>query len=130
MTKSREREVGFEQSLQALEKIVRQLESGDLPLERALELYEEGVALYRRCQVQLEEAEQKVKLLVKERGEIKTIPFELSRAVGNGSDGSNERDQSDQGINSEPSLHSAAGPHGGVQETENKEDYIDDTIPF
>jgi exodeoxyribonuclease VII small subunit len=79
MPRTKERDPGFEASLAALEKIVAQLESGDLPLERALELFEEGVGLARRCQSQLEEAERKVELLLRERGEIKTVPFELPR---------------------------------------------------
>jgi exodeoxyribonuclease VII small subunit len=79
MAKSKEREQGFEESLSALEKIVGQLESGDLPLERALDLFEEGVALARRCQSQLEAAERKVELLLRERGEIKAIPFEAAK---------------------------------------------------
>jgi exodeoxyribonuclease VII small subunit len=77
MPKSKER--GFEESLSALEKIVGQLESGDLPLERALDLFEEGVVLARQCQSQLEEAERKVELLLRERGEIKAIPFEAAK---------------------------------------------------
>src|ERR1041385_1712881 len=75
MPKAKERDQGFEASLAALEKIVAQLESGELPLERALELFEEGVGLARRCQTQLEEAERKVELLLRERGEIRTVPF-------------------------------------------------------
>ncbi|MBI1759968.1 MAG: exodeoxyribonuclease VII small subunit [Acidobacteria bacterium] len=77
MAKAKEKEPGFEESLDTLEKIVAQLESGDLPLERALEIFEAGVGLARRCQAQLEEAERKVEVLLRERGEIKTIPFEL-----------------------------------------------------
>jgi exodeoxyribonuclease VII small subunit len=69
------KEQNFETSIAQLEKIVAQLESGDLPLERALDLFEEGVGLSRRCQAQLEEAERKVEVLLKERGEIKTVPF-------------------------------------------------------
>jgi exodeoxyribonuclease VII small subunit len=76
MAKLKEKEAGFEESLKALERIVAQLESGDLPLERALELFEDGVGLARRCQSQLEEAERKVELLLRERGEIKVVPFE------------------------------------------------------
>src|SRR5262249_22421212 len=66
----------FESSLATLEQIVAQLESGELPLERALELFEEGIGLARRCQSQLEEAERKVELLLREHGEIKTVPFD------------------------------------------------------
>ena len=67
---------GFEETLGSLETIVAQLESGELPLERALELFEEGVNLTRSCQQQLEDAERKVEVLLRERGEIKTVPFE------------------------------------------------------
>ncbi len=76
MAKAKEKEPGFEESLGTLEKIVAQLESGDLPLERALEIFEDGVGLARRCQTQLEEAERKVEVLLRERGEIKTVPFD------------------------------------------------------
>ena len=76
MAKSKDREQNFETSLTTLEQIVGQLESGDLPLERSLELFEEGVALARRCQSQLQDAERKVELLLRERGEIKVVPFD------------------------------------------------------
>ncbi len=86
MAKAKEKEPGFEESLDALEKIVAQLESGDLPLERALEIFEDGVGLARRCQSQLEEAERKVEVLLRERGEIKTVPFDtkFENAVNEG----------------------------------------------
>ena len=76
MAKAKEKEPGFEESLGSLEKIVAQLESGDLPLERALAIFEDGVGLARRCQTQLEDAERKVEVLLRERGEIKTAPFD------------------------------------------------------
>jgi exodeoxyribonuclease VII small subunit len=70
--------VGFEESLSKLESIVSQLESGDLPLERALEIFEDGVGLARLCQSHLAEAERKVEMLLRERGELKTVPFDPS----------------------------------------------------
>ena len=79
MAKSKEQEQSFESSLSSLEQIVTQLESGDLPLERALELFEEGVGLARRCQSQLEDAERKVEMLLRERGEIRVVPFEVPK---------------------------------------------------
>ena len=79
MAKSKEQEQSFESSLSSLEQIVTQLESGDLPLERALELFEEGVGLARRCQSQLEDAERKVEMLLRERGEIRVVPFEIPK---------------------------------------------------
>ena len=79
MTKNKEQGQSFESSLTSLERVVAQLESGDLPLEQALELFEEGVGLARGCQSQLEEAERKVETLLRERGEIKLAPFELPK---------------------------------------------------
>jgi exodeoxyribonuclease VII small subunit len=76
MPKPKDKEPGFEETLGALENIVAQLESGELPLERALDLFEQGVSLTRNCQSQLEAAERKVELLLRERGEVKTVPFE------------------------------------------------------
>ena len=72
----------FEESLSSLEKIVAQLESGDLPLEHALEIFEEGVGLARQCQAHLGEAERKVEMLLRERNEIKTVPFDAGREPG------------------------------------------------
>jgi exodeoxyribonuclease VII small subunit len=85
MSKSKGQEQSFESSLASLERIVAQLESGDLPLERALELFEEGVALARRCQSQLGDAERKVEMLLRERGEIKVVPFDGSKDAPTGS---------------------------------------------
>ena len=79
MAKAKDREQNFETSLTTLEQIVGQLESGELPLERSLELFEEGVALARRCQSQLQAAERKVELLLRERGEIKVVSFETEQ---------------------------------------------------
>lgn len=72
---------GFEDSLSKLESIVSQLESGDLPLERALEIFEEGVGLARLCQSHLAEAERKVEMLLRERGELKTMPFDSASEI-------------------------------------------------
>lgn len=54
----------FEKKLKRLEEIVGQMESGDLALEKSLQLFEEGVRLSRECHTQLDAAEQKVKILV------------------------------------------------------------------
>ena len=61
-----EKKETFEESLSALEKIVAQLEEGDLPLEKSLELFEEGVRLSKKCQQRLEQAERRIELLVKD----------------------------------------------------------------
>jgi len=53
----------LEKSLADLEELVEELESGDLPLEKALKKFEEGIKLTRGCQAALKEAEQKVEVL-------------------------------------------------------------------
>jgi exodeoxyribonuclease VII small subunit len=58
-------QITFESSLKELERIVEELEEGDLPLERSLELFEQGVKLSRECQKRLDEAERKVEILLK-----------------------------------------------------------------
>ena len=52
----------FETSLEELERIVRELERGDLPLEKSLELFEQGVKLSRACQERLNEAERRIEI--------------------------------------------------------------------
>jgi len=66
----------FEDSLARLEQIVRQLGSGNLPLEESLRVFEEGIALARRCAKYLEEAEKRIEVLTKdEAGALGTKPF-------------------------------------------------------
>jgi exodeoxyribonuclease VII small subunit len=60
----------FESAIGELEKIVKQLEEGDLPLDRSLALFERGVELSRYCHDQLGAAERRIEILT-ERGEIK-----------------------------------------------------------
>lgn len=116
MQKRKEKDQGFEESLTSLEEIVQQLESGELPLEKALELFEEGVVLARRCQSQLEEAERRVDLLLRERKEIKVVPFDQQKAAAMMVDSarapSSDDDEDEDG------------------ETERKEGSQDDSIPF
>ena len=56
----------FEASLEALERIVQQLESGDLPLEKSLELFEQGIRLSRECQDRLTQAERRIEILMRD----------------------------------------------------------------
>jgi exodeoxyribonuclease VII small subunit len=65
----------FEASLDELEKVVKELEGGDLSLERALALFERGVGLSDRCRAQLEEAETRVETLIRKDGKIAAEPF-------------------------------------------------------
>ncbi len=66
MRKSEARTKNFEASLAALEKIVRELERGDLPLEESLRLFEEGVSLSRECQERLNQAERRIETLLRD----------------------------------------------------------------
>ncbi len=71
----------FETALKSLEDIVSQLEAGDLALDRALELFEEGVKISRFCNAKLEEAERKVETLIKAAdGTVKEVPFSEDQA--------------------------------------------------
>ncbi len=66
----------FESALKTLEDIVVQLEAGDLTLDRALELFEEGIQLSRLCNAKLEEAERKVEALIRAAdGTMGEAPF-------------------------------------------------------
>ena len=65
----------FEECLQRLETIVQQLERGDLPLEQALKIFEEGVGLSEACRKELEQAEGKVEILLKHNGKLQPEPF-------------------------------------------------------
>jgi exodeoxyribonuclease VII small subunit len=65
----------FEECLQRLEVIVKEMERGDLPLEQSLKLFEEGIALSGSCRKELEEAEGKVELLLKQNGVMRTEAF-------------------------------------------------------
>lgn len=70
-------EKSFELSLEELERIVRQLEGGDLPLDQSLDLFEQGVRLSRECQKRLDEAERRVEILLRGNdGAYRPVPFD------------------------------------------------------
>ena len=66
----------FEECLQRLEKIVQQLEQGEVSLEKSLTLFEEGMQLSSDCRKELEQAEGKVEMLLKKNGKLQAEPFE------------------------------------------------------
>ncbi|EOK50857.1 TPA: exodeoxyribonuclease VII small subunit [Enterococcus faecalis] len=70
------KEKTFEESLNALEEIVRRLERGDVPLEEALAAFQEGMALSKQCQDTLEKAEKTLTKMMTENNE--EIVFEES----------------------------------------------------
>ncbi len=66
----------FEQSMKKLEQIVQELESGDLPLEEAMQKFEEGIKLSRLCSEKLDETEKKITLLMQDKkGNVSEKPF-------------------------------------------------------
>ena len=66
----------FEECLQRLEKIVDELETGNVSLEQALKLFEEGTQLSSSCRKELEEAEGRVEILQKQNGKLQSEPYE------------------------------------------------------
>lgn len=65
------KEMKFEEAMSRLEEIVRSLETGSAPLDKSLELFEEGVSLVKTCNSQLDNVEQRIKILAKnEDGEL------------------------------------------------------------
>ncbi len=69
--------ISFEKAIERLEELVSLLENGNAPLDKSLEIFEEGIGLINTCKKQLENAEQKVKLLVeKQDGSVDEQPFD------------------------------------------------------
>jgi exodeoxyribonuclease VII small subunit len=66
----------FESCLDDLEKVVKELEAGDLSLERSLELFERGMNLSASCRKQLEEAETRVEMLIRKEGKLAAEPYQ------------------------------------------------------
>jgi len=76
MAKKDRREKKFEEAIEELEKIVEQLESGDLSLQDSLAVFEEGVGLVKYCNQKLTEVEKKIELLVKDKeGRLQLEPL-------------------------------------------------------
>lgn len=65
----------FESSMDELEQLVAQMEQGEIPLEESLKLFERGIKLTRTCQQALQDAEQKVQILLEKNGTPTLEPF-------------------------------------------------------
>ena len=78
MAKKKIENLSFEESLAELENIVQSLEQGDLSLEASMTLFERGLGLSQLSQVKLQDAEQKIKILLDKNGEPQLEPFQLS----------------------------------------------------
>ncbi|MDH3337813.1 MAG: exodeoxyribonuclease VII small subunit [Gammaproteobacteria bacterium] len=74
---SAKKTINLEKALTDLEELVAELESGDLPLEKAMKKFEEGIKLTRGCQAALKEAEQKVEILLRSAGGEDLKEFEI-----------------------------------------------------
>ena len=74
---SAKKTINIEKALTDLEDIVEELESGDLPLEKAMKKFEEGIKLTRACQGALKDAEQKVEILLESAGGEELEDFEV-----------------------------------------------------
>jgi exodeoxyribonuclease VII small subunit len=82
MAKNDEQPKSFEASLEALEQIVHELERGDLPLEKSLELFEDGIRLSRQCQERLNQAERRIEVLLRDnQGRPVVSEFEEAKIV-------------------------------------------------
>jgi len=91
MKNDEEQPKSFEASLEALEQIVRELESGDLPLEKSLELFEDGIRLSRQCQERLNQAERRIEVLLRDnQGRPVVSAFEEAKAMSEGSTARND----------------------------------------
>lgn len=76
--------ITFEQAMERLESIVAKLESGDAPLEAAIELFQEGMELSRLCGQKLEQVERRIEMLVEGENGPERKPFAPSREDGRG----------------------------------------------
>jgi exodeoxyribonuclease VII small subunit len=93
MNKNEEQSKSFEASLEALEQIVRELESGDLPLEKSLELFEDGIRLSRQCQERLNQAERRIEMLLRDnQGRPVVSAFEEAKTMSEASTAGNDED--------------------------------------
>jgi exodeoxyribonuclease VII small subunit len=70
--------LSFEQAIEKLEAIVAKLESGDVPLEQAIELYQEGMKLSLLCGQKLEQVERSIEMLVEGEGGVTKKPFQAA----------------------------------------------------
>ena len=73
MEKKHKQDFNFEKALENLEQLVSSMESGELSLEDSLKAFETGIKLTRECQTALKEAEQKIQLLINEKGDTEEI---------------------------------------------------------
>ncbi len=72
----------FEEAMERLERIVEELEKGEVSLEDAINLYQEGILLSRHCDLKLKQVEEKIRLLTEENGNIILKEFSVEEGEG------------------------------------------------
>ncbi|MBA9088406.1 exodeoxyribonuclease VII small subunit [Fontibacillus solani] len=72
---TQEQEMSFEEAMKQLEDVVSQLEHGDVPLEKAIDLFQTGMQLSQLCGQKLSQVERKIEMIVEEGGDISKKPF-------------------------------------------------------
>ena len=77
MENKEESSLNFEQAMERLEQIVHQLESEEVPLEEAIDLFQEGMRLSRLLSRKLEQAERKIEMLIAEEGNLQKTDFQI-----------------------------------------------------
>ena len=98
-------EIKFEKAMERLEKIVEDLEAGNIPLEEALKKYEEGVKLSALCQKRLSLAEKKIEVLTRSMdGALKKEPFEAEEGEAETPRKSKKKNDAAEGSDAEESL--------------------------
>jgi exodeoxyribonuclease VII small subunit len=74
--------LSFEEAMDQLEQLVGKLENGDVPLEKAIDLFQEGMKLSHLCSQKLEQVERKIEMLVEENGILSKKPFSSANEEG------------------------------------------------
>jgi exodeoxyribonuclease VII small subunit len=74
--------LSFEEAMDQLEQLVGKLENGDVPLEKAIDLFQEGMKLSHLCSQKLEQVERKIEMLVEENGVLSKKPFSSGNDEG------------------------------------------------
>lgn len=88
--------LSFEQALDQLESTVSRLEEGEMPLEEALDLFEQGVALSKRCGKTLDEAERRIEILVADRDDsLETAPLDEDESWDGEAEGDEDLEDGD-----------------------------------
>lgn len=75
MTKDTSEDISFEEAMKALEEIVEKLEEGDVPLEKAIAYYQDGMKMSKICSDKLTNVQEKMTLIMNEQGEVE--PFHV-----------------------------------------------------